>query len=134
MAALAPTVTSTVAPTVTATLVMQSEGYAPQVRSHGYTASWSRLYQSDGLFVDLCFTPKRHQKTLTVQVLSADGVPAPVSSLQLVPGPEAQQGDTLQGNLDGGGYASFGLEHDGDFDLVVELAEATLVIPNLPVG
>lgn len=56
-----------------ATLMMESRGLAPHVRSGGFMQGWSRLYRTDDYFIDVTWQQEGVGGVIRGQVLSASG-------------------------------------------------------------
>jgi hypothetical protein len=62
-----------------ATLLMESHGLAPDVRSNSFASLkvWSKLYQAGSYFVDLALGPGEHGLGLRGEILTQDETPVP---------------------------------------------------------
>lgn len=112
-----------------ATLVMQSSGFAPAVRSGGVCDSWSRLYQAGDLLVDLMLRPDASGALLQGQLL-ADGAEVG-GSARLTLSRDGHPADHCRADAQGG--FDLRLERSGRYGLQIEFGGALLALPDIEV-
>ena len=116
--------------TVTATLVMESTGFAPAVRSAAFNGTWSKLYQAEAYYLDMTLTPAGKTARLQGQLLASDGGQPPSGTVTLLQGDEVRQSVSV--GVAGDFYVDIGEAHE--YHLSVELSDTVLSVPGLDVN
>ena len=106
-----------------ATLVMESRGFAAQVRSTKLSNLWSRLYRAEGILLDMSCRPEGSGLRLQGQVLNAENTDKPLKGeISLY-----QDNQVFRTELDAAGGFGFSLDA-GYYRLEAKLAETSLEI------
>lgn len=121
-----------------ATLLMESHGLAPDVRSASFSSIqvWSKLYQAGSYFVDLTLGPDDQGRRLRGEILTRDDAPLPGAgtvtlhdrSGEMVA--SASLGDTSNG---GDTEFVFQVEDIDDYRLEVIFEQETLSVTGIEV-
>ena len=111
-----------------ASLVMESRGLAPEVRSFHFTDLWSRLYKTEDYFLDITCKPQGDQSQLSGQVMLNNGRDA-TERAQIVLYQHNQA--VAEADLDDLGQFKFDVEKNGIFDLELKFNEARITVPQL---
>ena len=67
-----------------ATLVLESRGFAPQLRSAPFSAGWSRLYQAENYVLDLSCKVQDKHSSLQGHIMLDSNPEIPVGSVTLL--------------------------------------------------
>ena len=116
--------------TYNATLVMESKGFAPAVRSAALSGAWSKLYQADAYYLDMTLTPSGKTARLQGQLLIGDGGALPSGTVALYQGKEVMQ--SVPVGAAGDFYLDIAEAHQ--YRLSVELDDTVLAISGLDVN
>ena len=118
------------APEYQASLVVESRGEAPSVRSAASTVAWSRLYKADDYHIDLAFQAHTDATELRGQLLPPSAtVPRGNVSLYNL---SDQQSTSVP--LSSSGTFLFPVTKAGPYSLTLKLEGATLAIDSLDIG
>jgi hypothetical protein len=112
-----------------ATLMMESRGLAPHVRSGGFSESWSRLYRTDDYFIDITWQQEGHGGVIRGQVLSADGKDVMLDGQVALQDTAGQK--TVTTYLDGLGQFHFQLRSPLPQQLAVTIDHQQMVIDSV---
>lgn len=114
--------------TVEATLIMESHGFAPNVRSQAFAGGvWSKLYQQENHYVDIELKPLAEGRSLIGEVMSVtDGTQAS-GSVSLYANGELVSYSSLAA---GAGF-HLPIEQAGHFELVVQLDNKQITVSDL---
>ncbi len=113
-----------------ATLVMESKGFAPTVRSAAFSGAWSKLYQADAYYLDMTLTPAGKTARLQGQLLASDGGQLPSGTIALYQGEEVIQ--SVPVGAAGDFYVNIGEAHQ--YRLSVELGDTVLSVSGLDIN
>ena len=113
-----------------ATLVMESRGLAPHVRSFHFTDLWSRLYKTEEYFLDITCKPEGEVSQLSGQIMLSSGL-EPNQNAQVVL--YHNDHEIAQAALDGFGQFKLNVTKHGSFDLEVKFQEARITVPQLTI-
>lgn len=113
-----------------ATLVMESRGLAPQVRSFHFTDLWSRLYKTEDYFLDITCKPEGEVSQLSGQIMLSTGL-EPNQEAHIVLYQNNSQ--VAQSGLDSFGQFKLDVNKHGTFDLEVKFADARITVPQLTI-
>ena len=122
--------TKTAKRTCDATLVMESKGFAPAVRSAALSGAWSKLYQADAYYLDMTLTPSGKTARLQGQLLMSDGGELPSGTIALYQGEEVVQ--SVPVGAAGDFYLDIAEAHQ--YGLSVELDSTVLHVVGLDVN
>ena len=113
-----------------ATLVMESKGFAPAVRSAAFSNAWSKLYQADAYYLDMTLTPTGRAARLQGQLLASDGGQLPNGTVALY------RGDIIVQNVPVGEAGDFHINigETHEYRLNVELDNAVLSVTGLDIN
>lgn len=118
------------APHYQASLLVESKGEAPSVRSAALSITWSRLYKANDYHIDLACQSRDGAAELRGQLLPpAASVPKGTASLHHL---SNQKRTSVP--LSSSGTFLFTLEKMGAYRLTLELEEAKLTIDKLDIG
>lgn len=111
-----------------ATLIMESHGFAPNVRSQAFnSAVWSKLYQQEDHYVDIELKPLQDGRSLIGEVMSvSDGTQA-TGSVSLYANGEL----VSYASLEAGAGFHLPIAQAGHFELVVELDNKQITVSDL---
>ena len=113
-----------------ATLVMESRGLAPQVRSFHFTDLWSRLYKTDDYFLDITCKPEGELSQLSGHIMLSSGL-EPEESANIILYKDNQE--ITQAGLDDFGQFKLDVDMQGTFDLEVQFGDARITVPQLTI-
>ena len=113
-----------------ATLVMESKGFAPAVRSAAFSGAWSKLYQADAYYLDMTLTPAGKTARLQGQLLASDGGQLPSGTVALYQGEAVVQ--SVPVGAAGDFYVDIGEAQQ--YCLSVELDDAVLRVSGLDIN
>ncbi len=113
-----------------ATLIMESRGLAPQVRSFHFTDLWSRLYKTEDYFLDITCKPDGDVSQLTGQVMLSSGLEPQEEAFIVL---YKQDKEIAQSGLDAFGQFRLNIEEHGLFDLQVRFPRAQITVPQLSI-
>lgn len=112
-----------------ATLVLESRGLAPQVRSAAFSDIWSRLYQAEDYVLDLSCQAEGKLSRLQGQVMVDASPDTPIGQVTLL----NNSGEISSARLDSFGQFQLNVSEPGDFRLRVETPNRTFAVSNLHV-
>ena len=112
-----------------ATLILESRGLAPQVRSAAFSDIWSRLYQAEEYVLDLSCQAEGKLSRLQGQVMMDASNSSPVGQVTLL----NAQGEVSSARLDSFGQFQLNVSEPGDFRLRVETPNRTFAVSDLNV-
>lgn len=110
-----------------ATLIMESNGFAPSVRSATFTQRWSRLYQAGPYFLDMTLKPEGKGALLQGQVLHQDGAALPADALMVL-------GSNGEARLGATGDFQFFIDEVSELSLEARLNETAFVVEGLAIA
>jgi hypothetical protein len=116
--------------TQNASLVMESRGLAPNVRSFHFTDLWSRLYKTDDYFLDITCKPDGEHTQLSGQVMLNSGLEV-TERAQIVLYHHNQA--VAEADIDDYGQFRIDIDQHGIFDLEVNFPEAKITVPQLSI-
>lgn len=113
-----------------ATLVMESRGFAPAVRSTAFSGVWSKLYQADVYYLDVTLTPSGRTARLQGQLLKDDGGQLPGGTVALYQDDEIVQ--SVPVGAAGDFYVDISEAHQ--YRLSVQLADTVFSVTGLDIN
>jgi hypothetical protein len=109
------------------TLLMESKGWAPRVRSLSFSDNWSRLYKAGDYIIDMSCASKGQSSNLKGQILLEGSHEARSdAAISLY---NKKSGEVGEAQLDEWGQFQLGIAEQGIYDLTLKLSDATITIP-----
>ena len=112
---------------IQANLVMESRGFAPQVRS-GFSDIWSKLYQAETYVLDISCHSGGESNQLQGQVMNGNDS-APYGRVTLY-----NEQQKFVADLDQYGQFQLNVNKPGNFKLQVDLSEASFAVNDLDIS
>ena len=110
-----------------ATLVLESRGFAPQLRSAPFSAGWSRLYQAENYVLDLSCKVQDKHSSLQGHIMLDSNPEIPVGSVTLLHADE----ELACATLDAFGQFQINIDRSGHFHLRVDVTSQSFSVSNL---
>ena len=110
-----------------ATLVLESRGLAPQLRSTAFSAMWSRLYQADDYVLDISCRAQGRHSSLQGHVMRDSGLDLSSGQVTLI----HRQEELSSATLDAFGQFQMDINVPGRFELRVDMADRSFDVSDL---